>query len=49
LDGPNGPGGHSQSFGQDVRLGLANPHEFNPGSACNPNRTTFGPNPNRHH
>ena len=37
--GPNGPGGQSQSFGQDVKLGLANPHEFNPGVACNPNRT----------
>ena len=24
--GPNGPGGHSQSFGQDVKLGLADPH-----------------------
>src|SRR3954470_20338294 len=32
--GPNGPGGHSQSFGQDVRLGLADPHAFNPGAAC---------------
>jgi hypothetical protein len=32
--GPNGPGGVSQSFGQDVKLGLANPHEFNPGDAC---------------
>jgi hypothetical protein len=32
--GPNGPGGKSQSYGQDVKLGLANPHEFNPGDAC---------------
>ena len=32
--GPNGPGGRSQSFGQEVKLGLANPHEFNPGDAC---------------
>jgi hypothetical protein len=36
---PNGPGGQSQSYGQDVTLGLS-PHEFNPGSpgACNPTR-----------
>jgi hypothetical protein len=45
--GPNGPGGKSQSFGQDVKLGLANPHELNPGVACNPNRTFLPPNPNR--
>jgi hypothetical protein len=32
--GPNGPGGVSQSFGQDVKLGLANPSAFNPGDAC---------------
>lgn len=32
---PNGPGGVSQSFGQDVRLGL-DPHAFNPGDACGP-------------
>jgi hypothetical protein len=32
--GPNGPGGVSQSFGQDVKLGLANPGVFNPGDAC---------------
>ncbi len=37
--GPNGPGGHSQSFGQDVKLGLADPHAGNPGVVCNPNRT----------
>jgi hypothetical protein len=30
---PNGPGGRSQSFGQDVKLGL-DPHLFNPGDAC---------------
>jgi hypothetical protein len=30
---PNGPGGVSQSFGQDVKLGL-DPHELNPGDAC---------------
>lgn len=31
---PNGPGGESQSYGQEVRLGYASPHEFNPGDAC---------------
>jgi hypothetical protein len=30
---PNGPGGVSQSFGQDVTLGL-DPRVFNPGDAC---------------
>jgi hypothetical protein len=30
---PNGPGGVSQSFGQDVKLGL-DPHVTNPGGAC---------------
>ena len=30
---PNGPGGPSQSYGQDVTLGL-DPHVFNPGDAC---------------
>src|SRR6266705_4129212 len=34
--GPNGPGGQSQSFGQDVKLGLIDPHAFNPGDACGP-------------
>jgi hypothetical protein len=48
--GPNGPGGQSQSFGQDVKLGLAELHgEFSPGMACNPTRTTFPPQPNRTH
>ena len=32
--GPNGPGGVSQSYGQEVRLGLISPHQFNPGAAC---------------
>ena len=32
--GPNGPGGMSQSFGQENRLGLIDPHQFNPGDAC---------------
>lgn len=44
---PNGPGGKTQSYGQDVRLGLADPHEMTPGVACNPNRTFLPPNPNR--
>ena len=30
---PNGPGGQSQSFGQDVKLGM-DPRSFNPGDAC---------------
>ena len=38
---PNGPGGRSQSFGQDVKLGL-DPHLLNPGMACGP-----GSNPDR--
>src|SRR3954452_1193990 len=38
---PNGPGGVSQSFGQDVKLGL-DPHMVNPGAACGP-----GTNPDR--
>lgn len=36
FSGPNGPGGVSQSFGQDVKLGLIDPHAFNPGDACGP-------------
>jgi hypothetical protein len=47
LDPANGPGGRSQSYGQEVRLGLVSPHELNPGVACNPNRTFLPPNPNR--
>jgi len=49
LDGssPNGPGGPSQSYGQEVKLGLNDPHELNPGVACNPNRTFLPPQPNR--
>ena len=45
--GPNGPGGHSQSFGQENRLGLQDPHVANPGTSCNPQRTTLPPQPNR--
>jgi hypothetical protein len=29
-----GPGGVSQSYGQELKLGLVDPHEFNPGDAC---------------
>ena len=32
--GPNGPGGQSQSYGQENKLGLQDPHAFNPGDAC---------------
>jgi hypothetical protein len=38
---PNGPGGRSQSFGQDVKLGL-DPHVLKPGMASGP-----GSNPDR--
>jgi hypothetical protein len=31
LDGPNGPGGTSQSYGQENRLGLRDPSTENPG------------------
>ena len=41
--GPNGPGGQSQAYGQDVKLGLADPHGLTPGVACNPNRTFLPP------
>jgi hypothetical protein len=47
LDGPNGPGGRSQSFGQENRLGLRDPHLEKPGTFCNPNRTPLPPQPNR--
>ena len=45
--GNDGPGGQSQSFGQEDKLGLQDPQVANPGTSCNPNRTTFGPQPNR--
>jgi hypothetical protein len=45
--GPNGPGGPSQSYGQENRLGLRDPHVENPGTFCNPNRTPLPPQPNR--
>jgi hypothetical protein len=31
----NGPGGVSQSYGQEVKLGIQDPHGLNPGDACN--------------
>ena len=47
--GPNGPGGPSQSFGQENKLGISDPHTGNPGLFCNPTRSPFGPQPNRTH
>jgi hypothetical protein len=46
-EGPTGP--QAQSFGQDVKLGEADPHVANPGLFCNPNHTPLPPNPNRTH
>jgi hypothetical protein len=46
-EGPTGP--QAQSYGQDVKLGEADPHVANPGFFCNPNHTPLPPNPNRHH
>jgi hypothetical protein len=31
---PMDPGGVSQSYGQENKLGLQDPHVFNPGDAC---------------
>ncbi len=45
VDGPVGT--KAQSYGQELKLGLVNPHEGNPGVACNPNKTFLPPNPNR--
>jgi hypothetical protein len=45
LDGP--VGSRSQSYGQELKLGLVDPHVLNPGVACNPNKTFLPPNPNR--
>jgi hypothetical protein len=47
---PNGPGGTSQSYGQNVKYGLADPSgdkEHGPGTECNPNKTDLPPQPNR--
>jgi hypothetical protein len=46
-EGPTGP--QAQSYGQDVKLGEADPHVANPGLFCNPNHTPLPPQPNRHH
>ena len=46
-DPANGPGGQSQSYGQELKLGLQDPREANPGTFCNPNRTPLPPQPNR--
>src|SRR5262245_12274273 len=35
VDGPIGP--RSQSYGQELKLGLVDPHIANPGLFCNPN------------
>jgi hypothetical protein len=39
----------SQSYGQNVKAGNADPHVANPGLFCNPNHTPLGANPNRTH
>ena len=46
-EGPTGP--QAQSYGQNVKLGEADPHVANPGLFCNPNHTPLPPNPNRTH
>lgn len=45
--GENGPGGTSQSYGQELRLGFRDPRVANPGTFCNPTRTPLPPQPNR--
>ena len=44
-EGPVEP--RAQSYGQDVKLGINDPHVANPGLLCNPTRSPLGPNPNR--
>ena len=41
-EAPNGPGGRTQSYGQDVRYGLLNPSIVTPGQTCR-----GGSNPDR--
>jgi hypothetical protein len=41
-EAPNGPGGRTQSYGQDVRYGLLNPSIVTPGATCG-----HGTNPDR--
>jgi hypothetical protein len=45
VDGPIGT--QAQSYGQELKLGLVDPHVSNPGVACNPNKTFLPDNPNR--
>jgi hypothetical protein len=45
VNGPIGP--QAQSYGQELKLGLVDPHVMNPGVACNPNKTFLPDNPNR--
>jgi hypothetical protein len=33
-DAPNGPGGRTQSYGQDIRYGLLTPAIVTPGTTC---------------
>jgi hypothetical protein len=49
LPGEGATDTQSQSYGQDVKAGNADPHVANPGFFCNPNHTPLGPNPNRKH
>lgn len=39
----------AQSFGQQLKAGISDPHVANAGLFCNPNHTPLGPNPNRTH
>src|SRR4029077_19491057 len=43
-EGPTGP--QAQSYGQDVKLGEADPHVANSGFFCNTTHPPLGPNPN---
>jgi opacity protein-like surface antigen len=47
LTDPDDPGGHSQSYGQLVKLGHRDPHVANPGVFCNPNKSPLPDFPNR--
>ena len=49
LPGEGATDTQSQSYGQDVKAGNADPRVANPGFFCNPNRTPLGANPNRKH
>jgi hypothetical protein len=47
---PGNPGGQSQSYGQENKLGLVDPSGdkvVHPGTFCNPNKTPLPPQPNR--